>query len=101
MADDACAPISDILIEAARIAFARQPDFSLYAPTQPSNAELIRMAFTGPLAVRKRRVRPRMTGFQQPSDDDDSKRGSDTTEGSSDNAVPRNDASPPSDKAKL
>lgn len=28
------------------------------------------MAFTGPLAVQKRRVRPRMTGFEQPRDDD-------------------------------
>lgn len=36
------------------------------------------MAFTGPLAVKKRRVRPRITGFQQPKDDD-SKTGPDTS----------------------
>lgn len=61
---------SDILIHAAAIAYARQPDFSTVAPTQPSQAELIRTAFTGPMAIKKRRVRPRMAGLQQPVDDD-------------------------------
>lgn len=71
---------SDILIHAASIAFKREPDYSLTAPEEPTSVELIRMVFTGPLAIRKRRVRPRMFGFQQPRDDDDEKPGEDSTQ---------------------
>ncbi|CAD6969483.1 unnamed protein product [Tilletia controversa] len=62
---------SDILIHAASIAYKTQPDFSLNAPGQLSQAELIKLAFLGPMAVKKRRVRPRMTMLPQPKDDDD------------------------------
>lgn len=72
--DSTLAPFcSDILIHCASLAYSRAPSFSLAAPGQPSNAELITMAFTGPQAIKKRRVRPRMTvlELQQPRDDDE------------------------------
>ncbi|KAK0563910.1 8-oxo-dGTP diphosphatase [Tilletia horrida] len=61
---------SDILIHAASIGYAAQPDFSLTAPGQPTQADLIKLAFLGPMAVKKRRVRPRMTMLPQPMDED-------------------------------
>lgn len=61
---------SDILIHAASIAYARPPSFSVTADGQPSHNGLIRTAFDGPLALRKRRVRPRMGDLGQPVDDD-------------------------------
>ncbi|KAK0544902.1 8-oxo-dGTP diphosphatase [Tilletia horrida] len=61
---------SDILIHAASIAYKQTPDFSLNAPNQPSQAQLIKLAFLGPMAVKKRRVRPRMTMLPQPMDED-------------------------------
>ncbi|UZJ51622.1 hypothetical protein CBS101457_000942 [Exobasidium rhododendri] len=60
---------SDILIHAASIAYKQAPDYSLHTPNQIAQTGLIRMAFTGPLALKKRRVRPRMYGFEQPKDD--------------------------------
>lgn len=60
---------SDILIRAACIAYNQEPDYSFSVPNQILQTDLIKMAFTGPLAVKKRRVRPRMFGFQQPTDD--------------------------------
>ncbi|PWN33536.1 uncharacterized protein FA14DRAFT_135823 [Meira miltonrushii] len=80
---------SDILIFAASVAFNRSPDFSVRAPDQPTTPELIKMVFTGPLAIRKRRVRPRMTGFQQPLDDDEKKTGEDSSENSHEAAIKR------------
>ncbi|CAO1616220.1 unnamed protein product [Jaminaea pallidilutea] len=62
---------SDILIHCASLAYSVEPTFTNLAPDQPSQAELIVAAFTGPLAIRKRRVRPRMSGFEQPKDDDE------------------------------
>ncbi|PWN99808.1 hypothetical protein FA09DRAFT_328590 [Tilletiopsis washingtonensis] len=62
---------SDILIHAAWLAYGQEPSFVLRAPNQPSDAALIRTAFEGPLAIRKRRVRPRMGPLAQPVDDDD------------------------------
>lgn len=70
---------SDILIQAATIAYAKLPNFSLFAPAQPSQAVLIRTAFTGPLAIKKRRVRPRMASFLQQPVDDDNKRSEDAS----------------------
>ncbi|PWN41807.1 hypothetical protein IE81DRAFT_347995 [Ceraceosorus guamensis] len=61
---------SDILIHCAMMAYDKTPSFSMTAPGQPTNDELIRKAFKGPLAVKKRRVRPRMSGLEQPVDDD-------------------------------
>ncbi|CAO1619005.1 unnamed protein product [Parajaminaea phylloscopi] len=82
---------SDILIHCAALAYKRDPSFSNIAPGQPTQADLIRMAFTGPMAIRKRRVRPRLGGFEQPKDDDD--------EGgeSKDTATPSTEQSPPRD----
>lgn len=78
---------SDILIFAATIAFNRLPTFSVRAPDQPTTPELIKMVFTGPLAIRKRRVRPRMSGFQQPLDDDEKKTGEDSSQKSVEEAI--------------
>jgi peroxisomal coenzyme A diphosphatase NUDT7 len=78
---------SDILIFAASVAFNRSPEFSVRAPDQPTTPELIKMVFTGPLAIRKRRVRPRMSGFQQPLDDDENKKGEDTSQKSVEEAI--------------
>lgn len=87
--------ISDILIRAACIAYNSQPDFSLHTPNQIAQTGLIRMAFTGPLAVKKRRVRPRMFGLQQPRDDDHGK-GDDTSESSNKKAPSSNETTPKS-----
>jgi len=64
---------SDILIHAASVAYKQEPDFSLVALYQPSQADLIKLAFLGPMAVKKRRVRPRMTMLPQPMDEDQQK----------------------------
>ncbi|CAO1623121.1 unnamed protein product [Sympodiomycopsis kandeliae] len=64
---------SDILIHCASLAYSQGPSFAESAPNQPSQAELIQRAFTGPTAVKKRRVRPRIGGLQQPQDDDEKK----------------------------
>lgn len=80
-ADPPPCPHSDILIHAASIAYNQAPDFSLHTPNQIAQTGLIRMAFTGPLAVKKRRVRPRMYGLLQPRDDDHGQ-GEDTSESS-------------------
>lgn len=81
---------SDILIHAASIAYNQAPDYSLHTPNQIAQTGLIRMAFTGPLAVKKRRVRPRMYGFQQPRDDDHEK-GTDTSDSSNSNETKQSD----------
>jgi peroxisomal coenzyme A diphosphatase NUDT7 len=51
------------------LAYGREPDYSRVAPGQPTIDALILSAFTGPLAVRKRRVRPRFNLLPQPVDD--------------------------------
>ncbi len=60
---------SDILINAAIIAYGREPDYVRLAPGQPDMDELILSAFTGPLATRKRKVRPRFSMLPQPVDE--------------------------------
>lgn len=92
---------SDILIHAAQIAFNRPANFSLFAPKQPSNVELIKMVFTGPLAIRKRRVRPRMTGFQQPQDDDEDKDQERDSKDTSEQSVEGNNVAPAPHRSKL
>ncbi|EPQ28358.1 uncharacterized protein PFL1_04185 [Pseudozyma flocculosa PF-1] len=57
---------SDILILAASIAYASEPQFSNVAPAQPTQADLIRLSFTGPLALRRYRVKPRMQFLRPP-----------------------------------
>ncbi|KAE8267422.1 hypothetical protein A4X09_0g4921 [Tilletia walkeri] len=92
---------SDILIHAASIAYGTKPDFSLDAPGQLSQAELIKLAFLGPMAVKKRRVRPRMTMLPQPMDDDNhgaTKEDSSSSTSSSEGTSTQTDDSP---KSKL
>ncbi|KDN46794.1 hypothetical protein K437DRAFT_256069 [Tilletiaria anomala UBC 951] len=60
---------SDILIHAAMLAYDQEPDYVRLALGQPSTDELILSAFTGPLATRKRRVRPRFSMLPQPIDE--------------------------------
>ena len=57
---------SDILILAAEIAYGERPQFSLTSPAQPSQADLIKLAFSSPLAVKKFRVKPRMQFLRPP-----------------------------------
>lgn len=57
---------SDILILAARLAYGEEPQFSLKSPGQPSQADLIKLAFDSPLAVKKFRVKPRMQFLKTP-----------------------------------
>ncbi|GAC96912.1 hypothetical protein PHSY_004496 [Pseudozyma hubeiensis SY62] len=57
---------SDILILAARIAYAMKPQFWLKCDGQPSQADLIELAFKSPLAVKKFRVKPRMQFLRGP-----------------------------------
>lgn len=57
---------SDILILAAIIAYGEQPQFSLKSPGQPGQADLIKLAFNSPLALKKFRVRPRMQFLKPP-----------------------------------
>lgn len=57
---------SDILIFAAAIAYEERPQFSLKSPGQPSQAQLISLAFNSPLAVKRFRVKPRMQFLKPP-----------------------------------
>ncbi len=57
---------SDILILASRIAYQEEPQYSHKLKGQPSQADLIKMAFEGPLAVKKFRVKPRMQFLKAP-----------------------------------
>ncbi|SPO46053.1 related to coenzyme A diphosphatase [Moesziomyces antarcticus] len=57
---------SDILILAAAIAYGERPLFSLNSPGQPTQAQLITLAFNSPLAVKKFRVKPRMQFLKAP-----------------------------------
>ncbi|SOV02552.1 related to coenzyme A diphosphatase [Ustilago sp. UG-2017a] len=57
---------SDILIMAAAIAYGEKPQFSLHSPGQPSQADLIKLAFDSPIAVKKFRVKPRMQFLKTP-----------------------------------
>ncbi|CDR88046.1 related to coenzyme A diphosphatase [Sporisorium scitamineum] len=57
---------SDILILAAEIAYGERTQFSLQSPGQPSQADLIQLAFNSPLAVKKFRVKPRMQFLRAP-----------------------------------
>lgn len=56
---------SDILIEAASIAYAEQPRFSQNSPGQVTQAGLIELAFSSPLALKRFRVKPRMQFLRQ------------------------------------
>ncbi|SPO22349.1 related to coenzyme A diphosphatase [Ustilago trichophora] len=57
---------SDILIRAAAIAYDEHPQFSLKSLGQPSQADLIKLAFDSPIAVKKFRVKPRMQFLKTP-----------------------------------
>lgn len=57
---------SDILILAAAIAYGEDPQFSLKSPGQPNQADLIKLAFQSPLALKKFRVKPRMQFLKPP-----------------------------------
>ncbi|SJX61417.1 related to coenzyme A diphosphatase [Sporisorium reilianum f. sp. reilianum] len=57
---------SDILIQAAEIAYGERTQFSLKSPGQPSQADLIQLAFDSELAVKKFRVKPRMQFLRPP-----------------------------------
>ncbi|PWZ03335.1 hypothetical protein BCV70DRAFT_15389 [Testicularia cyperi] len=58
---------ADILIHAASIAYAQPPDFSLDYPGEPTRADLIKLAFSSPLALKRYRVKPRVQ-FLRPQD---------------------------------
>jgi coenzyme A diphosphatase NUDT7 len=91
---------SDILIRAASIAYNQTPDFTVYTPNQIPQTGLIKIAFTGPLAVKKRRVRPRMFGFQQPQDDDHAK-GDDSSQSSNKQKQQPSPSTPAKPKSRL
>lgn len=57
---------SDILVFAASVAYKEFTQFSWRAPGQPSQADLIRLAFDSPLALKKFRVKPRMQFLRPP-----------------------------------
>lgn len=86
---------SDILVHAAILAYGREPDYVRLAPGQPSFDQLILSAFTGPLATRKRRVRPRFSLLPQPVDESETLgagRDSEAGSGAQDPLEPAEDA---------
>ncbi|WFD30125.1 hypothetical protein MSPP1_001142 [Malassezia sp. CBS 17886] len=62
---------SDILIDAASVAYGRPPEYALRARDQPQHAEIVRLCFASEHRKDGERVRPRMQIVPQDAEDDD------------------------------